>query len=69
MCFTHIVANIVDVIFLKFYFVAFQYLCDVEDAPMHLKYPPVEVALMEYSLKEGKHRTWHALIHPGGFCC
>ena len=52
-------------IFLKFYFVAFQYLCDVEDVPTHLKYPPVEVALMEYSLKEGKHRTWHALVHPG----
>jgi len=61
--------NILDVIFLKFYFVAFQYLCDVEDVPSHLRYPPVEVALMEYSLKEGKHRTWHALVHPGNVYC
>ena len=54
-----------DVIFLKFYFVAFQYLCHVEDVDRHLRYPPVEMALMEYSLKEGRQKVWHTLIHPG----
>ena len=56
---------LLDVIFLKFYFVAFQYLCHVEDVDRHLRYPPVEMALMEYSLKEGRQKVWHTLIHPG----
>ena len=56
---------LLDVIFLKFYFVAFQYLCHVEDVDRHLRYPPVEMALMEYSLKEGRQKVWHTLTHPG----
>lgn len=54
-----------DVIFLKFYFIAFQYLCHVEGMDQSMRYPPVEMALMEYSLKEGRQKVWHTLIHPG----
>ena len=49
-----------------FYFFHFQLLTDLPDAdnPVHCR--PVELGIVQYSLKSGVKDTFHRFIHPGG---
>eukprot|EP00794_Sanderia_malayensis_P011153 gene11153-12325_t len=56
-----------DVIYERFYFIAFSLMCDLrtENLPEHLKIIPCEVSVVEYSIESGIDRVLHKFINPG----
>ena len=48
----------------KFYVIGFQYLVEVENGN-HNDFMPVEVGLVEWSMREGITNTLHTFINPG----
>ena len=45
----------------KFYLISFEYLCKTEDG----EYLPIEVGMVEISMKDGIIQTLHQFIDPG----
>lgn len=53
-----------DVILQKFYFLDIQALCELKELKKE-RWLPCEMAVVEFSLAYGIHRSIHQFIHPG----
>ena len=50
-----------DIVEHPFYFISFQYLCEMDDN----KWMPCEVGLIEWSMEHGITKTYQKFIEPG----
>ena len=55
---------LIDVALIKFYFIDILPLCDLKDVERD-RFIPCEMAILEYSLVHGIHKSVHHFVDPG----
>jgi len=51
----------------KFYVIGFEYMLEVVKSEDDIEHMPVEVGIVEWSMRTGISREFHRLINPGQF--